>query len=526
MMIVIGTLLLTALVGAPLFVIMGATTVALFFAFGDSSYEHVRAYQTLVVQMTDLTTKNVFLSIPFFVGSGAIMTEGGIAKRLVHLARTLVGWLPGGLAVASVVSCIVFAAISGSSPVTLIAVGSIMFPAMVKAGYRENFSLGLVTSAGSLGTLVPPAIPMIIYAIAVSGTAPVDIGDLFIAGLGGALFVSLLLTIYCVWEGVGMPQTRERFSWIELRKAFREGIWALALPFIILGGIYSGFFTPTEAAAVSVIYSIVATVFIYKELTLSRIPALLIESGILIGSLILIIVLSFGLNTFLIESDAAGWTLRQIQAWDLGPAGFFLVINILLIAIGALMDSISAILIFAPLLAPVALSLGIDPIHLGVVFIINMEIGYLMPPVATNLFVSSAVFKKPFIQVTKSVMPTLGIICLGLMIVTYVPTISNGLVNFFRGRPVYQAFPWDGAVEAIAQEPAEDAESAETAGAEAAPAEKKTMSLQEIMKAAKLKGETETPAAVSVPVESAPKRPLSLQEIMKKAKKDQEGQTP
>lgn len=497
MMIVLGTLLFLAVIGAPLFVIMGATTVALFYAFGDVDYQHIRAYQTLVVQMTDLTTKNVFLSIPFFIASGAIMTEGGIAKRLVHLARTLVGWLPGGLAVASVVSCIVFAAISGSSPVTLIAVGSIMFPAMVKAGYRENFSLGLVTSAGSLGTLVPPAIPMIIYAIAVSGTGAVDIGDLFVAGLGGALFISLLLTAYCIWEGMSMPNTRERFSLHEMRAAFREGSWALALPVIILGGIYSGFFTPTEAAAVSVVYSVVATVFIYKELKLSQIPGMLVEAAILIGSLILIIVLSFGLNTFLVESNSAEWTLKQIQAWNLGPAGFFFVVNVLLILIGALMDSISAILIFAPLLAPVALSLGIDPIHLGVVFIVNMEIGYLMPPVATNLFVSSAVFKKPFGQVTKSVMPTLGIICMGLMVVTYVPTISNGLVNALHGRPIYQAFPWDGAPPAVADAPETD-EAAPTTDAGAP----KMKSLQELMRAAKEKAESQdaAPAEIAEPV--------------------------
>lgn len=514
MILVLGVLLFTALVGAPLFVIMGATTVALFYAFGGPEHDSLLGYQTLVVQMTDLTTKNVFLSIPFFVASGAIMTDGGIARRLVRIARAAVGFLPGGVAVAAVISCIVFAAISGSSPVTLIAVGSIMFPAMVQAGYRENFALGMVTSAGSLGCLVPPALPMIIYSIAVSGTGAVDISDLFLAGLGPALLIAGLLALFAVVEGLRMPHTRERFSWQELRTAFREGIWALFLPFIILGGIYSGFFTPTEAAAVSVVYAIVATVFIYRELRLHQLPALFIESAVLIGSLILIIVLSFGLNTFLVDSEAADWVLETIRQWDLGPAGFFLVVNVLLILIGALMDSISAILIFAPILAPVARDLGIDPIHLGIVFIVNMEIGYLAPPVATNLFVAAAVFKKPFGQVTKAIFPTLGIITAGLMIVTYVPTISNGLVNYLHGRPVYQAFPWDGLAIVAADEPQAEEPTAESAPvATSMPAQGRAMTLQEIMQAAK----TQPAAMATTP--ATPKRPMTLQEIMEAAKK-------
>lgn len=509
MIIVLATLFGTALLGAPLFLIMGATTVALFFAFGGEHYQQLQAYQTLVLQMTELTTKNIFLAIPFFVGAGAVMTEGGIAQRLVRLANSLVGWLPGGLAVSAVMSCMIFAAISASSPVTLIAVGSIMFPAMIKAGYKENFSLGLVTTGGSLGCLVPPSLPMIIYALAVSGSAAVDIGDLFLSGLGPALMISGMLSVYCVLQGMRMPAAREKFSFQKVREAAREGLWALMLPVIILGGIYSGFFTATEAAAVALVYSIFCTIFIYKELTFKRLPGLFVESTVLLGSILLIIVFSFSLNSFMAHTDAAGFMLDKIHSWELGPMGFFLVMNLLLLCIGALMDAISAILIFAPLLAPIAISLGIDPIHLGIVFIINMEIGYLMPPVATNLFVSAAVFKKSFGQVARSVLPSVSILILGLGIVMYVPTISNGLVNLLNGDPIYQAFPWDGVPDAVADDQLPSG-TAQPSG---------PMSLQDMMNQARDQRAGEG-AQVQEATEPAPQRALSMQEMMEQARQE------
>ncbi len=524
MILVLGALLLTALIGAPLFVIMGVTTVALFFSFGGEHYQHLQSYQSLVLSMTDLTTKNVFLAIPFFVAAGSIMTEGGIAKRLIRLANAFVGWLPGGLAVSAVGSAMIFAAISASSPVTLIAVGAIMFPALVKAGYKENFSLGLVTSAGSLGCLIPPSLPMIIYALAVSSTAAVDIGDLFLAGVGPGLLIGGLLAVYCVFHGLRMPQTQQKFSLEEVGAAFREGIWSLVLPGIILGGIYSGFFTATEAAAVALVYSVVACVFIYKELRLRDLPGLLVESAVLIGSIILIIVFSFALNGFLVEANAEAWLLGQIEAMDLSPAEFFLLMNVFLIVIGALMDAISAILIFAPLLAPIAMQLGIDPVHLGVIFIMNMEIGYLTPPVATNLFVSAAVFKKPFGQVIRSVVPTAALIVLGLIIVMYVPTVAMGPVNFLNGKAVYQPFPWDGIPSAVADESLNDVRESPAAATVRPAADGGALSLKDLMEKAKQDGEESAePTAAEAGGE---KGALSLKELMEKAKQDQAAEEP
>jgi C4-dicarboxylate transporter DctM subunit len=314
---------------------------------------------------------------------------------------------------------------------------------MVAAGYPENFSLGLVTTAGSLGCLLPPSIAMLIYAISLSGSSSVDPSDLFLAGWGPAVFIAVLLAIYSVAVGRRIPGPRQKFDRKLLAAKMKEASWALALPFIVLIGIRGGWYTPSQAGAVAVAYSLVVTLFIYRELTLRKLLETLGESAGLMGTLILIIVLAFALNDFLALIDIEEKIAALFNAWNLGPAGFLLVVNAVLIVLGALMDSISATLIFAPILAPIAQEhFGIDPIHFGIIFVVNMEIGYLAPPVATNLFVASAVFKKPFAQVTKAVMPTLGIVCGALLIIMFVPTISKGLLNASRGVAVYEAFPW------------------------------------------------------------------------------------
>ena len=438
-------LLFLVIVGAPLFVIMGSATALSFYWFTD---DHGTLDSLLVIlQATEnLVTRQEFLAIPLFMASGAIMTTGGIASRLVTIARAGLGWLPGGVAVASVIACIFFAAISGSSPVTLIAVGSIMYPAMIKSGYGENFSLGLVTTAGSLGCLVPPSLAMLIYAISISASsAKVNPQDMFLAGLVPALFIGGLLCLYAIWTGLRTKVAREPFVWAKLKAALIDGIWALALPFVVLGGIYGGFFNPSEAGAVATVYALFVTMGIYKELDGRKLMRSLIESASLMGTLILIIVLSFGLNEFLNDIQLNEKLIGWIRDMELGPFGFMLLVNVILIVLGALMDSISCTLIFAPILAPVAWEVyGIDPLHFGVVFVVNMEIGYLAPPVATNLFVSAAVFKKPFGQVVRAVMPTLGITVAALIFIMYVPTISKGIVNWRDDRPIVEGFPWDG----------------------------------------------------------------------------------
>jgi C4-dicarboxylate transporter DctM subunit len=464
--------------GVPLFVVIG-TAAALAFSL-YLGHGGIDGLQVLIVKMTSLTTKNVFLAIPFFVVSGAIMSAGSIARRLVAVAEALVGGMRGGLAVAALLASVIFAALSGSSPVTLIAIGSILFPAMLKAGYREPFALGLVTTAGSLGCLVPPSIPMLVYAISVTGTSAVDVRELFLAGMGAALVITLMLAIYAVVRA-GPVQARDRFSAARLRVALREGAWSLALPVVILGGIYGGLFTPTEASAVSVVSAVVIEVLIHRSLTWAQLPAVVVKAATNMGGLLLIIALSLAVNDFMIEAEAAEAALRQVRAMGLGPVGFMLLVNLFLVITGMFMDSISAIVLFTPVIAPAAVALGIDPLHLGVVFIVNMEIGYLAPPIATNLFVASSIFKRPFGLVTRAVLPSLAILCVGLLVVTYVPTLTVGPVHALRG---------DGFVRPFAQQ--QPTAPGTPAATPAPPPPGKVLTIQEMMRAAKAKREAAT----------------------------------
>lgn len=462
----LAIILALAVIGAPLFLIVGSTTALCFLMF-TPDHNQLADLLPIMQNMEGLLTKQEFLAIPLFMASGAIMTAGGIARRLVDVARTGLGFLPGGMAVAAVAACVFFAAISGSSPVTLIAVGSIMLPAMLASGYPENAALGLVTSAGSLGCLVPPSISMLIYAISLSGSrAAVSPEDLFLAGLLPALFIAGLLAIYAIWSG--RHAEREPFDFSAFKRAVRDGIWALMLPLLVLGGIYGGFYTPSEAGAIATAYALFVTMVVYRELTFAKLMETLVEAAALMGALIPIIVLAFGLNEFLALIDIQEKLMGLIRSMELGPFGFMLLVNVILIVIGALMDSISCTLIFAPMLAPIAYDLyGIDPVHFGVVFVVNMEIGYLMPPVATNLFVAAAVFKKPFGQVARAVMPTLGIVCVALIAIMYVPTISRAAINWKSDRNLYEAFPWSGRVVAEAADESEKAEGKGETGAEA-----------------------------------------------------------
>ncbi|MCK6545985.1 TRAP transporter large permease subunit [Myxococcota bacterium] len=443
MIIVLALLVFLAAIGAPLFVIVGAITAASLALFTE--FSRIEDMRVLIQHMEGLATRQEFLAIPLFMASGAIMTAGGIARRLVELMRALLVGLPGGVAVASVAACMFFAAISGSSPVTLIAVGSMMVPALVKNRYPEDFSIGLVTTAGSLGCLVPPSMAMLIYAISVSGSSTVDPSDLFLAGLVPAMLVAGLLAIFSVFEGLKLHVGHEKLSGAQIAEKARAASWAIFLPVLVLGGIYGGWYTPSQAGAVAVVYSLFVTVWVHRELTWKQAFAAMMQSAQLMGTLLPIIVLAFGLNELLALLDVQEKLMEAVRALDPSPAGFLLGVNLVLIVLGALMDSISATLIFAPLLAPMANEMfGIDPIHFGIIFVVNMEIGYLAPPVATNLFVASAIFRKPFGFVSKAVLPTLGLTIVALGIIIYVPTVSLAALNLRDGKPLWSSFPWDG----------------------------------------------------------------------------------
>jgi C4-dicarboxylate transporter DctM subunit len=452
--IILGVTVLFILVGSPLFVTLGVIAALCFWLLGEGFYERFEDFRILIKNMVNLTTKNVLLAIPFFVVSGSVMSAGTIAARLVNVAKALFGWLPGGLAIATVGGCIFFAAISGSSPVTVIAIGSVMFPALLKAQYREEFSLGLLTSAGSLGIVIPPSIPMLVYALVGSAGKPIDVGEMFMSGILPGIFIGGLLALWSVREGVLHKAPRDPFSWPGLGTALRDGAWALGLPVLILGGIYPIFggralFTPTEAAAVSVVYALAVELLIHRDLKLREIPKALVDSGVAMGALLAIMTLAFGLNEFLVERKVPDLAAEALVAMKLTPATFLLALNVLLLFVGALMDSISAILILAPLIVPISNSLGIDPVHLGIVFIINLEIGYLTPPIGVNLFVAASVFGKPLGQVVKGALPFIAIMAAGMLVVTYLPTLSMGPVNVvLRDKGFYEPFPTGRPVEA------------------------------------------------------------------------------
>ena len=414
--------------------------------------------------MFEAVKKEELLAIPFFVLAGNIMTQGTIATRLVDVARAAMGRTPGGLGISAVFACVIFAAISGSSPVTVIAVGGIMFPMLIRERYPENYSIGVLTSAGSLGIIIPPSVPMIIYAIMVgqtlmsvgkgmvdpeTGLLPggfetsvleVSPNDLFIAGILPGLFIASVLVIYTLYctrpnkEGnqIVIPVLEGGYG-PNLWRQFKKSVFALLLPVMILGGIYGILgplrFTVTEAAAVAVVYALFVELFIHREMKLKDLPKILSDSGVMMGSLFLIIVLAIAFNKFLAEryipQQAAEWLGAHVDTqWQ-----FIILVNIFLLALGCVMDIISAILIVAPLLAPIAMEFGIHPVHFGIMFIVNLELGYLTPPMGINLFVASTVFDRPIIKVIRGSLPFLLLMLFCLVVIAWFPGLSTMLIE-------------------------------------------------------------------------------------------------
>ena len=406
------TLLVLLLLRQSVLVLLGAVLTLLYLFNTEDSLRFIAldAWQSL--------NKDILLSIPLFILCGQLMSEGSIATRLVALVRALVGPIPGGLAIATILSCATFAAVSGSSTVTLLAVGSVMFPALIEAGYSRTFAIGALCAAGTLGIIVPPSIPLILYGV-MTGTS---ITDLFIAGVGPALVLTILLALYA-----GVMNFKKRQDYWSLRDiavATKDGIWSLMMPFIILGGIYSGHFTATESAAVAVIYALFVETALHKDLNLAKINSVIFSTSKLLGSLFPVLMLAVCLTVYLTYAKSADIFVPTIAYWSESPLQFMVMTNILLLLVGTLIDIGSAILIFAPLLQPVALQQGFDPVHFGISMIVNLEIGYLTPPFGLNLIVAMAAFNASFKEVCIAVLPYLGIMLLGLGIVVAWPELS------------------------------------------------------------------------------------------------------
>ena len=413
-------LFLLMFIGVPIAAslgLAGSITIMLF------SPDSVRS---LAIKLFETSEHYTLLAIPFFLLSGAFMTTGGVAKRLIDFANACVGHIRGGLAIGAVLACMLFAALSGSSPATVAAVGSIAIAGMVRSGYPQAFGAGIVCNAGTLGILIPPSIVMVVYAAATEQS----VGKLFMAGVipGVLLGVALMLAIYIVARVKKLPAL-PRATLREWLSAARKAIWGLLLMVIILGGIYTGMFTPTEAAAVAAVYAAFVAIFVYKDMRLRETPRVLLESGKLTIMLMFIIanamLFAHVLTTEQIPQQITAWVVELgLQPWQ-----FLLVVNIVLLVAGAFMEPSAIILILAPILFPIAVQLGIDPIHLGIIMVVNMEIGLITPPVGLNLFVTSAVTGMPLTSVIRAAWPWLMLLLSFLVIITYVPAVSLGLPN-------------------------------------------------------------------------------------------------
>ena len=367
--------------------------------------------------------KELILSIPMFMLCGQVMTKGSTARRLIRIMQALTPRIPGGLAVACILSCALDASISGSSIVTMLAIGSVMVPAMLKAGYERRFTLGAVMSGGTLGIIIPPSIPMILYAL----VTETSIVEMFAAGVGPGLLLTFVFALYSVWRNRHMPTSP--FDAPELWRALREGIWAALMPVILLGGIYSGIFSTTEAAAVALVYAVMIELFIHRELRLEDFFAIVLQAARFGGALFPVLAIALGLSIVLTEHHVPAALVRLVQAHIDSPLTFMVLVNLMLLAVGCLMTIDTAILVLAPLLAPLAAAYGYGPVLFGIVMILNLEIGYLTPPVGLNLIVAMGAFKQPFGVLCRAALPFIVLMLGCLALVIYQPWIAMGLVK-------------------------------------------------------------------------------------------------
>ena len=403
------------LTGMPVSISLGLTVLAFLFLLTNVPITSVALKLFTGIERFEI------MAIPFFILAGNFLTHGGVARRMIDFASACVGHWHGGLALAGVMACALFAAVSGSSPATVVAIGSIILPAMVKQGFPARFGAGVITTSGALGILIPPSIVMVMYAVATN----TSVGQLFMAGVIPGLMLATMLGITTWWlaRKHGYPRL-PRASWAERWRTFRASIWGLLLIVVVIGGIYSGVFTPTEAAAMSAVYAFFVAVFVYKDLTLRQVPKVLLDSANMSAMLLYIItnavLFSFLMTTEQIPQAMAAWMLEK----GLGVIAFLLFVNILLLLAGNVMEPSSIVLIMAPILFPVAMKLGIDPVHFGIIMVVNMEVGMCHPPVGLNLYVASGIAKMGITELTIAVWPWLLTMLVFLVFVTYWPSLS------------------------------------------------------------------------------------------------------
>jgi tripartite ATP-independent transporter DctM subunit len=419
-------LILLALAGAPLFTIIAASSM---WGFHESEID----LSVIAIEIFRIAEMPILLAIPMFTFAGYLLSESGAPGRLVRLTRALIGWMPGGLAIVALAACAFFTAFTGASGVTIIALGALLYPALLEDGYGDNFSLGLVTTSGSLGLLFAPSLPLILYGIVAQQTsvgAGVSIDQLFLAGLFPGILMLILLSGWTIWLNRKNRMPIARFSGRQLWSAVRESIWEIPLPGVVLGGIYSGYFAVSEAATVTAVYVLIVEVLILREISWKALPDLVHKSMSLVGGIMLILGLSLASTTYMIDAGVPQALFDFIKQHVSSPLSFLLLLNLFLLILGAILDIFSALVLVVPLILPVAIGYGIDPLHLGIIFLANMQLGYLTPPIGLNLFISSYRFEKPIATIYRATVPFFIVLFVSVLMITYWPALSLWLPHF------------------------------------------------------------------------------------------------
>ena len=418
----IGSLLITAsaLAGLPLFIVILAAAM-LGFYLADVPLT------VIAIELYRLIDTPMLLALPLFTFSGYVLAESGLSSRLVKFTSLVMGWMPAGLAIVSFFVCAFFTAFTGASGVTIVAVGALIFPALIAGGYNERYSLGLVTTSGSLGLLLAPSLPLILYGVIAQQMdlpTPFSLRDLFLAGAIPALLMILSLSVYSILATKDLPLIREQFDRAQVFSQFKELRWDMPLPLIVLGGIYSGFFAVSEAAAVTAAYVLTVYVAVKKEINPRSVPRIVKESMMMVGGILLILGVSLAFTNYLIDAEVPQALFSWISEFIESKFAFLFLLNVVLLLLGAILDIFSALVIMVPLILPLAISFGVDPVHLGIIFLANMQIGYFTPPIGMNLFIASYRFKKPISQIYRATLPFMGVLLIVLILITYVPEIS------------------------------------------------------------------------------------------------------
>jgi len=418
-------LIVLAALGAPLFALIAAVALLGFHAAGQEGV-------AVAVEFYRLADMPALIAIPLFTLAGYLMAESQAPQRLVRVTNALLGWLPGGLAIVAVLACALFTAFTGATGVTIVALGAVLYPALLQQNYGERFSLGLLTASGSLGLILVPSMPLILYGVVAQQfhtTPPVTIDALFKAGVLPCALMVVLLSIYSVWHARRVGVTRAKVSGREVLASLRGAAWELPLPFVILGGIYSGKLAASEAAAATALYVLIVTVLIRREIALAKLPKVAREAMLLVGAILIILGFSLALTNWLIDAEVPEKLFSAIQGSITSKGMFLLILNVFLLIFGMLLEGFPAIIILVPLVLPVAMHYGVDPIHLGIIFLANLQLGIFLPPVGVNLFIASMRFNKPVLTLIRAILPFFLILFAAVLVITYWPELSLALVR-------------------------------------------------------------------------------------------------